>query len=319
VLNNKPMQMAWARENDLVAAAEPRWGVRFRKGVVPWPVRVNEPWRNEILAAQIKQYRPDVLVNHSIEVSADLLREVRPYVRLMVGCHASPINGELDLSVYDLILSAVDNFVDLFRREGLKSERFRFGFDERVLKGLDESTSDIPVSFVGNLFPVHASRIRWLEHLCEHVPVDVWAPSLTACAEDSPIVPRHRGAAWGKHMYQILHDSRVTLNHHIDVAEGYAGNVRLFEGTGVGSLLITDWKKNLDEIFDVGREVVAYRSFEECAELVRYYLEHEDERKSIARAGQQRTLKDHTYLTRMQELVDIAQRHLLEPAVRRRA
>jgi spore maturation protein CgeB len=126
----------------------------------------------------------------------------------------------------------------------------------------------------------------------------------------SPVIACHRGAAWGVQMLDVLHKSRITLNHHIDVAEGYAGNLRLFEATGLGSLLITDWKKNLHEMFEPGKEVVAYRSPEECAEMVTYYLDHDDERQAIARAGQQRTLRDHTFHHRMQELAGIVQRYL---------
>jgi len=106
-------------------------------------------------------------------------------------------------------------------------------------------------------------------------------------------------------MYQLLAQSRITLNIHIDQAGPYAANMRLFEATGVGTLLITDWKENLHEMFEPGKEVVAYRSSEECAEMIQYYLEHEEERKAIAQAGQQRTLREHTYYHRMQELVDI--------------
>jgi spore maturation protein CgeB len=110
-------------------------------------------------------------------------------------------------------------------------------------------------------------------------------------------------------MYQILHGSKVTVNHHGDVAP-YANNMRLFEATGVGALLVTDWKVNLHEMFEPGREVVAYRNPEECVELVQYYLEHDEEREAIARAGQERTLREHTYYHRMQELVEIIAKHL---------
>ena len=41
---------------------------------------------------------------------------------------------------------------------------------------------------------------------------------------------------------------------------------RLFEATGVGTLLVTDWKKNLHEMFEPGKEVIVYHSPEECAE-----------------------------------------------------
>ena len=94
------------------------------------------------------------------------------------------------------------------------------------------------------------------------------------------------------------------------MADVYAGNARLFEATGVGTLLVTDWKKNLHEMFEPGKEVVAYRAADECVEMVQYYLEHDKEREAIARAGQQRTLRDHTYYQRMQQLTDIVQKYV---------
>jgi spore maturation protein CgeB len=111
-------------------------------------------------------------------------------------------------------------------------------------------------------------------------------------------------------MYRALARSRITLNRHIDVAENNANNMRLYEATGVGSLLITDRKDNLGEIFEVGKEIVAYSSQEEAAELIRYYLDHAEEAATIARAGQARTLREHTYRHRMEELVPILQRYL---------
>ena len=86
--------------------------------------------------------------------------------------------------------------------------------------------------------------------------------------------------------------------------------MRLYEATGVGSMLLTDRKDNLHELFDIDREVVAYSSKEEAAEMVRYYLDHPDEMASIAQAGQARTLREHTYGQRMQELVPILKRHM---------
>ncbi|MFN8496855.1 MAG: glycosyltransferase [Anaerolineae bacterium] len=105
-------------------------------------------------------------------------------------------------------------------------------------------------------------------------------------------------------MYKVLRTSKMTLNHHGNVPP-YANNMRLFEATGVGTLLVTDWKANLHEMFEPGREVVAYRSPEECLDLIAYYLGHEEERQAIASAGQQRTLTEHTYLDRMREIVEI--------------
>jgi spore maturation protein CgeB len=81
--------------------------------------------------------------------------------------------------------------------------------------------------------------------------------------------------------------------------------MRLFETTGVGSLLLTDAKVNLGELFEPGREVVAYRDADDLVASARRYLADDAARREIASAGQARTLRDHTYAVRMQELVDI--------------
>jgi spore maturation protein CgeB len=86
--------------------------------------------------------------------------------------------------------------------------------------------------------------------------------------------------------------------------------MRLFEATGVGAMLLTDRKDNLHELFEIGKEVVTYSSKEEAAELVRHYLDHPQEAEKIAKAGQARTLREHTYKARMVELTSILSNHL---------
>ena len=214
----------------------------------------------------------------------EVYREIRPYVRLLVGQHGAPLPAVWDPDVYDLMLSCVDNFVEHFRSLGLRSERLRFAFEPSLLERLSGTAPTISISFVGNVSMSHASRMRWLEHVCGHASVQVWMPRTPGLPDTSAITRHHHEAVWGLQMYEVLHRSSMTLNHHIDVAEAYAGNLRLFEATGVGTLLVTDWKKNLHEMFEPGKEVVTYRTPEECVELVRYYLDHEDERRAVAAA-----------------------------------
>ena len=60
-------------------------------------------------------------------------------------------------------------------------------------------------------------------------------------------------------MYRVLARTRVAMNRHGDIAEGHANNMRLFEATGAGALLATEAADNLPELFEPGREVLAYR------------------------------------------------------------
>jgi spore maturation protein CgeB len=116
--------------------------------------------------------------------------------------------------------------------------------------------------------------------------------------------------AFGIDMFKLLSKARITLNSHGEVAGNYAGNMRLFEATGVGSCLLTDNKENMNELFRCGDEVVVYDSIDECIEKVRWLFENENERVKIAKSGQERTLKTHTVEERCKMLVDIISKEL---------
>lgn len=114
-----------------------------------------------------------------------------------------------------------------------------------------------------------------------------------------------REPIYGLKMFQQIANSKITLNIHGGVAGDYAANSRLFESTGVGSCLITDWKKNLNEIFKTDEEVITFKNTNECIDKVRWLLNHPTERINIARKGQQRVLKDHSFEARANLLNEI--------------
>ncbi|MDQ3634978.1 MAG: glycosyltransferase [Acidobacteriota bacterium] len=127
---------------------------------------------------------------------------------------------------------------------------------------------------------------------------------------DEQILRRTHPPLFGVEMFQKLRNSRIVFNNHIDVSPISASNMRLFETTGVGACLITDWKENISDLFEPDKEVLTYRSAEECTEKVKYLLEHEDERSAIAAAGQRRTLSEHTFDKRTARIDEIIRRSL---------
>lgn len=308
IFNCEPLQRQWVRENGLRASL-PQLKIRRVKGV-PIPLIQQRDWFQRVLIEQIRFYRPDILYTQGARIPIAVLKQARPLVRLITGQHGADLPEGRDLSIYDLILSCHPRLVSDFRKMGVASEYFRLGFDPSVLTKLTPSRKTIPVSFVGSLSPQHTRRQAWLEGVCRHHPVEIWGRIDQSIPENSVIRRRYRGSVEGLSMYQLLSDSQVTLNHHVDMAAPYAANMRLYEATGVGTLLITEEAVNLGELFEPGKEVVTYSTPDDCIEKIKYYLGHEQERATIARAGQQRTLRDHTYFQRMQELVTILQKYL---------
>jgi hypothetical protein len=98
--------------------------------------------------------------------------------------------------------------------------------------------------------------------------------------------------------------SRIVFNTSI------AGDVtmRVFEGTACGALVVTDATANgLDELFNIGKEIVTFESDDDLIRKIDYHLSHEDERATIAAAGQRRTLEQHLYTHRAQYIMEAVQ------------
>ena len=95
-------------------------------------------------------------------------------------------------------------------------------------------------------------------------------------------------------MYRKLAESRGTINIHIDVAGSNAGNLRMFEATGVGSCLITEHSDNIRKLFEPEVEVLTYRSKEELLDIACDLMKNDERGVNVATRGQKRTLKDHT-------------------------
>jgi len=286
LVNAAPVLAAWTRENGGAAA-----------GLDP-------------VVAQVRAARPDVLYLQDLSLASDgFVAAVRPYVRLIAGQIASPLPA-VNLRHFDVLFSSFPHFVARFRAAGIAAHYQPLAFDARVLARLAPAPRDIALSFVGGISPAHGRGLPFLEHLARHTPIEFWGYGAQTLAPESPIRARHRGEAWGQDMFGLLARSRITVNRHIDVAENHANNMRLFEATGCGALLVTDYRDNLAELFEIGREVVAYRSAEECAELVGHYRAHPDQAAAIAGAGQARTLREHSYAANMAETAAILRQHL---------
>ena len=312
VVNCVPLQQAWATANK-VPLSQLALKVPHRLFRMPMlgKILADLPGLMDVAVAQIKAAKPDVLYCQDLSFfPGEVMRELKRHVRLIVGQIACPLPPEPFFKGYDLILTSFPHFVDRLRALGVASEYFRIGFDVRVLELMGVVEKDIDFSFVGGISRHHGGAIPVLEYLADTVNMGTFGYGADSLSSASPIRQRHGGEVWGLDMYRALARSRITLNRHINVAENNANNMRLYEATGVGAMLLTDRKDNLHELFEIGNEVVAYSSKEEAAELVCYYLDHPEEAERIAKAGQERTLSEHTYAQRMQELVPILERYI---------
>lgn len=289
ILNVAPLQSAWAKERNIAA----------------------ENWFS-LAIEQLACLRPDVVYLQDVSIaSRAFIEAIRPHAKLIVGQIASPIPDGIYIEGFDILISSFPHFVEQFRNKGVASYYQPLAFEPLILDDMAAPTErNISCSFVGGISQVHGKATTLLEYLASATDIQFWGYGSENLPAHSSIRQKHHGEVWGKEMFGILRRSQMTVNRHIDVAGRYANNMRLFEATGCGAMIITDAKENLHELFEPGKEVVVYHSPEECAELIRYYEEHPEAAASIAQAGQIRTLNDHTYAARMKQTAEWLERHL---------
>jgi hypothetical protein len=327
-INNPWMQSAWAREQGMrithmagadieKRAAPPAWLQRavapLKPILRPLARRIGLSPRldtraTEILLAQIEHFGPDLIINQDIfHVDTKLMRRIKqigsPILVGQVGIE--PPRGE-DFSIYDLMLSQLPRIVEALRSLGVRAELNHLAFEAGILDALPARPEpDIDVSFVGQISVDHRQRIALLEAVARRFDLKLWGARPDTLPASSPLHRCYQGELWGTEMYQVLRRSRITLNSHIDLAGREAGNMRLFEATGAGAFLLTDFKDNLDTLFAPDREVAAWRSIDDCIETIDRYLADEAGRTTIARAGQAGTLARHTYRHRVSEILEM--------------
>lgn len=77
---------------------------------------------------------------------------------------------------------------------------------------------------------------------------------------------------------------------------------RTFEIAGCGGFELSGWTDNLDQYYKIGKEIVCFYNTRDLIKKIKYYLEHNKEREAIAWAGHERTLRDHNYEKRFNEI-----------------
>jgi spore maturation protein CgeB len=312
IVNDEKLQRKWAKEQGIKVG---KASVFSRVQTLPILHRFTgrSRWIQEIALAQIKSLKPDVVYVQNLSIlNADTLKKIKGQTRLLVGQIATSLPAKKNVRAFDLILTSFPHYVDRFKKMGVKSEYLKISFEKRVWEEIGLKKRIYDVVFIGSFSPHHRDGTKLLEQVARKVPVHIWGQGMQFLSPKSPLRKNFHGEAWGLQMYQILGQSKIVLNRHISVAENYANNMRLYESTGMGAMLITDMKDNLNELFLIDKEVVAYKNVSDLIRQIKYYLKNSAQRQSIARLGQMRTLKAHTYSQRMRELVNILERHLDE-------
>jgi hypothetical protein len=94
---------------------------------------------------------------------------------------------------------------------------------------------------------------------------------------------------------------------------------RVFNGMACESLVLTLYFPGLEHILENNKHLVWFHSIPEAIELMKYFLEHEDERLTIAQNGAIRVRESHGWDARVQDLLGLERSSALSSTLGRSA
>jgi spore maturation protein CgeB len=210
-------------------------------------------------------------------------------------------------SEYDAVFVKDRYMQDLFSRM-IKSTSFYYlpeACNPRVHRSVELTTQDrqlygYDVMIAGTLHYYRQEILRQLDDF----DVKVWG------SRPDWMLNRLKFQHGGKMIFaeekaRAMGAARICLNT-LHYGEVNALNTRAFEIAGCGGFQLITSVPVLSSHFDVGTEVVEFRSTEQLVELIRHYLDHPDLAAKIARQGQVRAHRDHTYEHRLKELLRVS-------------
>lgn len=170
-----------------------------------------------------------------------------------------------------------------------------------------ESFSSLPLAFAVTHLGfklANIERTKLLTLLSEHFPVALYsdAPLPDAAGID------YRGTVdYWTQMPKVFYNSRINLNVTMrNIRTGLP--LRMFDIMGCEGFLLTNYQAEIASLFEPGRDLAVYESFDDCLKKAGYYLEHEDERRTIAENGYRKICAHHTYDHRIAEMFEILKR-----------
>lgn len=141
------------------------------------------------------------------------------------------------------------------------------------------------------------SRLRWhASRIKKHL----------SGMELRPILPRRicHPPLTDMKMIQLYSQSKICLGFtatNNDKGNRSIKQIRLreFEATMSGAFYMLEYIEDIEEFFNVGKEIVCFHNGQDLVDKVKYYLKHHEEREQIRLAGLARAQKDHTWQKRL--------------------
>ena len=120
----------------------------------------------------------------------------------------------------------------------------------------------------------------------------------TSCTDNMHRITVHPPVRYLDEMPSVFASSKINLNMTIPNIENGIP-LRVFDILSAGGFLMTDYRPEIENLFDINKDLVVYDGTDDLVAKVEYYLRHDKERELISANGFDKLQKLHTYSHRI--------------------
>lgn len=198
---------------------------------------------------------------------------------------------------FDLTLFSNGNDVEEFKRLGLRSEFLNIGFEEKDYN-LDGNNIDSGIVFMGNNYVNQFPLSKFRADMVKSLPfLEVYGGNWLNPKGNLNSDPKTEAA--------IYRGCKMAINlSHFDY-DRYSSD-RLLRILACGAFCLSHHYKGIEKDFEVGVDLVTWRTFDELRELVQYYTSRPEEALAIAANGFEKVWEKHKWSDRINDLLKLA-------------
>lgn len=258
---------------------------------LPLAVNVERLEQLEISQEDIQYYQSEVSFVGSLydkKISYDALVNLPDYYR---GFLEAIMQAQLNIYGYNFLEELLtDDIVETLKKYvHLNLDKNFIGSAKRIFATI----------FLG-VKVTSMERRKILDTLSRKFNVDLYTGS------DSGLLPfaNYKGRVnYYTEMPKVFFLSKVNLNMTLrNIRTGIP--LRIFDIMGAGGFVLTNYQEELQDYFIDGKDLVIYENIDDLQYKVRYYLEHEDERRQIAYNGCKKVKEFHDYPKRLDKIIE---------------
>ena len=158
------------------------------------------------------------------------------------------------------------------------------------------------VAFIGNGNSEHRQAV--LRPLARVYDLQIRGPGWRQAPPDLPVTG---GPVYGRAYARAVGGAAVSLGASslaAQISQVASASNRMWKVMGCGGFYLGEWVEGIEALARDKEHCAWYRHPEQAVELVRYYLDHPNERSRIAAAGRRHALEHHTYAHRVRLLLE---------------